>query len=160
MQWVDKKSTWGLKHWGSRFRLTTGSGHLLMHLSAQWSCILGWAELSKKRDEAPFVTENLGPAPVGPYLKTSLKINLEVDSDDVQELLNSHYQELTVHKLIEIHEQDIENSIQSEDRMTVGNLTKGLSLIEKGSADLSSFRAVDAEDLQATLALKDGNILP
>ncbi|GFT77694.1 hypothetical protein TNCV_4245631 [Trichonephila clavipes] len=37
-----QKLSWGLKHWGSRFRLTTLSGHLLMHLSAQWSRILGW----------------------------------------------------------------------------------------------------------------------
>ncbi|GFW56947.1 hypothetical protein TNCV_161751 [Trichonephila clavipes] len=36
------------------------------------------------------------------------KINLEVDSDDVQELLDSHYQELTINELIEMHEQDME----------------------------------------------------
>ncbi|GFX10282.1 hypothetical protein TNCV_1866791 [Trichonephila clavipes] len=60
-------------------------------------------------------------------------INLEEDSDDVQELLDSHSQELT-----EMYEQkqDIEqlesiNPSQSEDRMTAGNLTEGLSLIEK-----------------------------
>ncbi|GFX84274.1 hypothetical protein TNCV_3976191 [Trichonephila clavipes] len=38
------------------------------------------------------------------------EINLEVDSDDVQELLDSHYQKLTIDELIEmsVHEQDIE----------------------------------------------------
>ncbi|GFX93668.1 hypothetical protein TNCV_1588451 [Trichonephila clavipes] len=64
------------------------------------------------------------------------QINSEVDSDDVQELLDSHYQELTMDKLIEMHEQDIEefkllDPIESEDRMKVGNWTEGTSLIEK-----------------------------
>ncbi|GFS72524.1 hypothetical protein TNCV_2116551 [Trichonephila clavipes] len=38
------------------------------------------------------------------------QINLEADSDDVQKLLDSHNQELTVDELIEMHEleQDIE----------------------------------------------------
>ncbi|GFW98716.1 tigger transposable element-derived protein 1 [Trichonephila clavipes] len=59
------------------------------------------------------------------------QINLEVDSDDIQELQNSHNQELTTDDFIAIHEQDIEkfeslDSIQSEDQMTVGNLTEGL----------------------------------
>ncbi|GFV50380.1 tigger transposable element-derived protein 1 [Trichonephila clavipes] len=63
--------------------------------------------------------------------------NLEVDSDDVQELLDSHNQELTMDELIEMHEQDIKeheskDPAQSEDRMAVGNLTEGLSLIVKG----------------------------
>ncbi|GFV46239.1 hypothetical protein TNCV_261901 [Trichonephila clavipes] len=50
------------------------------------------------------------------------KINLEVDSEDVQELLDSHNQELTMDQLIEMHEQeqDIEefeslDPVQSED---------------------------------------------
>ncbi|GFX71665.1 hypothetical protein TNCV_2696531 [Trichonephila clavipes] len=48
------------------------------------------------------------------------KINLEVDSDDVQELLDSHNQELTMDELIEMHEQDFEKlesskPLQSED---------------------------------------------
>ncbi|GFV83336.1 hypothetical protein TNCV_1900621 [Trichonephila clavipes] len=34
------------------------------------------------------------------------QINLEVDSDDVQELMDSYLQELTVDDLIEIHEQE------------------------------------------------------
>ncbi|GFW82425.1 nose resistant to fluoxetine protein 6 [Trichonephila clavipes] len=53
------------------------------------------------------------------------KRNLEVDSDDAQELLDSHNQELTIDELIEMHEQDIQeleslDPVQSEDRMTVG----------------------------------------
>ncbi|GFX03012.1 hypothetical protein TNCV_3261581 [Trichonephila clavipes] len=36
----------------------------------------------------------------------SRQINLEVDSDDVQELLDSHNQELTMDELIEMHEQE------------------------------------------------------
>ncbi|GFS65217.1 ATP-dependent DNA helicase [Trichonephila clavipes] len=35
------------------------------------------------------------------------EINLEVDGDEVQELLDSHHQELTNDELIEMHEQDI-----------------------------------------------------
>ncbi|GFX71642.1 hypothetical protein TNCV_2696301 [Trichonephila clavipes] len=38
----------------------------------------------------------------------SSQINLEVDSYDVQELLDSNNQELTMDELIEIYEQDIE----------------------------------------------------
>ncbi|GFY34708.1 hypothetical protein TNCV_4701891 [Trichonephila clavipes] len=67
------------------------------------------------------------------------QINLEVKNNDVQELLDSHNQELAMDELIEIHEQeqDIEeleslDQVQSEDRMTVGNLTKGVNLIENG----------------------------
>ncbi|PRD20766.1 UNVERIFIED_CONTAM: Borcs5 [Trichonephila clavipes] len=58
------------------------------------------------------------------------QINLEVDGDDVQEL--------KMDDLIEMHEQEqdveLESSdpVQSEDRMTVGNLTKSLSLIVTG----------------------------
>ncbi|GFY31465.1 transposable element Tcb2 transposase [Trichonephila clavipes] len=53
------------------------------------------------------------------------EINLEVDSDDLQELLDSHYQELTIDELKEMHEQHIEeleflDPVQSEDRMTIG----------------------------------------
>ncbi|GFX03973.1 hypothetical protein TNCV_4678771 [Trichonephila clavipes] len=57
----------------------------------------------------------------------------------VQELLDSHNQELTIDELIEMHEQkqDIEelessDPVQSEDRMAVGDLTESLSFIEKG----------------------------
>ncbi|GFV30653.1 hypothetical protein TNCV_1777061 [Trichonephila clavipes] len=37
------------------------------------------------------------------------QINLELDSDDVQELLDSHYQELTMDHLIEMHEREIDD---------------------------------------------------
>ncbi|GFX90804.1 hypothetical protein TNCV_3166351 [Trichonephila clavipes] len=64
---------------------------------------------------------------------------LNVDSDDVQELLNSHDQEQTIDELIEMHEQeqDIEeleslDIFQTEDRMMFESLTKGHKLIEKG----------------------------
>ncbi|GFW49423.1 hypothetical protein TNCV_3059301 [Trichonephila clavipes] len=50
------------------------------------------------------------------------QINFEVDSDNVQELLNSHSQEMTIEELIEMHEQeqDIDeleplHPVQSED---------------------------------------------
>ncbi|GFU34786.1 hypothetical protein TNCV_2319821 [Trichonephila clavipes] len=64
------------------------------------------------------------------------QINLEAVSDDVQELLDAHNQEPTIDNLIEMHEQDIEeleslDPVQSEDRMTVGNLTGSLDLVEK-----------------------------
>ncbi|GFX68528.1 hypothetical protein TNCV_2432351 [Trichonephila clavipes] len=39
------------------------------------------------------------------------QINLEVDIDDVQELLDSHYQELTIDEPIEMQEQDIEKLV-------------------------------------------------
>ncbi|GFY13041.1 tigger transposable element-derived protein 1 [Trichonephila clavipes] len=65
------------------------------------------------------------------------QINLKVNSDDVQELLDSHNQELTVDELIEMHEQEqdieeLESLSQLEDRIMFGNSAKGLSLIEKG----------------------------
>ncbi|GFU96018.1 hypothetical protein TNCV_4218681, partial [Trichonephila clavipes] len=60
-----------------------------------------------------------------------------VDSDDVQELPDSHNQELTMDELIDMHEQEqgIEepessDPVQSEDRMMVGNLTEAFGLIE------------------------------
>ncbi|GFV08943.1 hypothetical protein TNCV_3821861 [Trichonephila clavipes] len=67
----------------------------------------------------------------------AMQIYLEVDRVDVQELLDSHNQELIKDELIETQEQDIEEleslaPVQSEDRMTVENLTEGLGLIEKG----------------------------
>ncbi|PRD35137.1 UNVERIFIED_CONTAM: hypothetical protein NCL1_12500 [Trichonephila clavipes] len=65
--------------------------------------------------------------------ESSRQINSKVDSDGVQELLDFRNQELTIYELIEMHEQghDIKDPVQSEDRMTVGDLTD-LSLIEKG----------------------------
>ncbi|GFW94328.1 hypothetical protein TNCV_1432631 [Trichonephila clavipes] len=73
----------------------------------------------------------------------SRQINLEADSDDAQELLDFHNQELTMNELLERHEQEqnideLESLIQSEDRMTVGNLTEDLRLIEKGCASSST----------------------
>ncbi|GFU10072.1 hypothetical protein TNCV_557801 [Trichonephila clavipes] len=47
---------------------------------------------------------NAGPCG-GMYCSWRRQINLEVDNDDVQELLDSHNQELTVNELIEMHEQ-------------------------------------------------------
>ncbi|GFV68531.1 hypothetical protein TNCV_3129871 [Trichonephila clavipes] len=62
------------------------------------------------------------------------QINLEVDDDDVQELLDSHDQELKMDELIEMREQeqDIEelvslDLIQSEYQMRVENWTESLS---------------------------------
>ncbi|GFW85681.1 hypothetical protein TNCV_853311 [Trichonephila clavipes] len=65
------------------------------------------------------------------------QINLEMDSDDVEELLDFHNPELTIDELMEMQEQDIEelkfvNLIQSEDQMMVENLTEALNLTEKG----------------------------
>ncbi|GFX66766.1 tigger transposable element-derived protein 1 [Trichonephila clavipes] len=66
-----------------------------------------------------------------------------MDNDDVQELLDSHNQKLTIDVLIEIHEleQNIKeleylDAVQPEDRMTAGNLTEGISLIEKKSLQI------------------------
>ncbi|GFV97613.1 hypothetical protein TNCV_2041211 [Trichonephila clavipes] len=74
------------------------------------------------------------------------KINLEVDKDDVQELLDSHNQEMTMNEHIEMHEkeQDIEeleslDPGQSGDIMTVGNLKESLSLIDKGVANFRKY---------------------
>ncbi|GFW32127.1 tigger transposable element-derived protein 1 [Trichonephila clavipes] len=67
------------------------------------------------------------------------QINSEADSDGVQELLDSQNWELTIDELIEMNEQEQDigefdslDPFQSEDRITVGNLTESLSLIEKG----------------------------
>ncbi|GFT73135.1 uncharacterized protein TNCV_2554221 [Trichonephila clavipes] len=60
------------------------------------------------------------------------QINVKVDSDDVQELLDSSNQDLTMDALIKMHEQDIEelDLVQSEDRRAVGNLREVLNLNE------------------------------
>ncbi|GFS78488.1 hypothetical protein TNCV_3147441 [Trichonephila clavipes] len=62
------------------------------------------------------------------------KINFELYSDDVLELLDFHNQELTIDELIEMYEQELDveeleflNPVQLEDGMMVGNLTEGLS---------------------------------
>lgn len=66
------------------------------------------------------------------------QLNLEVNSDDVQEFLDSHNQKLTNDELIEMREQeeDIEQTdlldpLERENQMTIANLTEGLSLIKK-----------------------------
>lgn len=66
------------------------------------------------------------------------QINLEVDSGDIQELLDLLNQALTVDEIIEMREQDQDveepdslSPVQLEDQMSVENLTKGLSSIEK-----------------------------
>ncbi|GFW98712.1 tigger transposable element-derived protein 1 [Trichonephila clavipes] len=65
-------------------------------------------------------------------------INLEGDSDDIHDFLDTHNQKLTLDEFIEMHEQEQDiakleslGPVQSKDRMNVGNLTKGLSLILK-----------------------------
>lgn len=67
------------------------------------------------------------------------QLNLEVDNDDVQELLDSHNQELTIDEVIEMrkYEQDIDQTdsldpVESVNQMTIANLTEGLNSIEKG----------------------------
>ncbi|GFU21923.1 hypothetical protein TNCV_3283931 [Trichonephila clavipes] len=69
-------------------------------------------------------------------LDLARQLHLEVDSVEVQELLDSHNHELTVDELIEMHEQeqDIEelDPVQSEDRMAVGNVTEGSVKLKKG----------------------------
>ncbi|GFX89671.1 hypothetical protein TNCV_3711031 [Trichonephila clavipes] len=41
-------------------------------------------------------------------VEVAWQINLDVDSDDVQKLLDARNQELTMGKLIPMHEQDVE----------------------------------------------------
>ncbi|GFW57697.1 tigger transposable element-derived protein 1 [Trichonephila clavipes] len=75
------------------------------------------------------------------------QINLAVDTDDVQELLDSHNHGLRIDQRIEMHEHDIEeeslNPVQSEDRMAVRNWTEGLSLNEKG---VTNFKNIDSNE--------------
>ncbi|GFV50048.1 hypothetical protein TNCV_2354331 [Trichonephila clavipes] len=64
------------------------------------------------------------------------QINSEVNSDDVQELLDFHHQMLTMDGILEMHEQQhIEEHeslypVQSEDWMMISNMIK-FNLIEK-----------------------------
>ncbi|GFW31147.1 hypothetical protein TNCV_2577291 [Trichonephila clavipes] len=72
---------------------------------------------------------------IGEGVNLARQLNLEVDSDDAQELMYSHHQELTMDEHIELQDtEELESldPVQSEDGITVGNLTEGLSLIEKG----------------------------
>lgn len=73
------------------------------------------------------------------------QLNLEVNYDDVQELLDSHNQELTIDELLEMreNEQDIEqnnslNPDEPENQMTIANLTESLRSIENGLQILES----------------------
>lgn len=70
-------------------------------------------------------------------VELGIQRNLKVDSDDVQELLNSHNEELTIDEFIKMREQgrDINNLdsldlVQLEDQITVVNLTEVFSSIE------------------------------
>ncbi|GFV33153.1 uncharacterized protein TNCV_2768711 [Trichonephila clavipes] len=81
--------------------------------------------------------DEIGPL-IEEVISLARQINLEVNSYSIQELLDSCNQKLTINKPIEMHEQerDIEelkvlDPVQAEDRITVGNLTECLSLIEK-----------------------------
>ncbi|GFV39937.1 tigger transposable element-derived protein 1 [Trichonephila clavipes] len=76
-----------------------------------------------------------------------MQINLEVNSGDFQELLDSHNQDLTINELVEMHEQEqgLESldPVQSEDQMTVESLTERISLIKKGLQILENIRSND-----------------
>ncbi|GFW83333.1 uncharacterized protein TNCV_2544311 [Trichonephila clavipes] len=76
----------------------------------------------------------------GSYMER--QINLEKDNDDVQQMMDSHNQELTIDELIEMHEQKrlSLDRVQTEDRMTVGNFTEDLSLIEKRVTNCKKYR--------------------
>ncbi|GFW84346.1 hypothetical protein TNCV_1132151 [Trichonephila clavipes] len=90
------------------------------------------------------------------------EINVEGDRDDIQELLDSHYQALTIDELIEMHEQEqhIEelesfDTIQSEGQMTVGNSTDGLNLIEKGFVEWAQNEIAVAPDFHKRILFSD-----
>ncbi|GFT22298.1 hypothetical protein TNCV_3272991 [Trichonephila clavipes] len=73
-----------------------------------------WAESVPEPDKIGNLIEEIG--------NLAREINLKVDSDDIEELLDSHIQELTMDELIEMQERDIEDlksidPVQSEDRM-------------------------------------------
>ncbi|GFV23507.1 hypothetical protein TNCV_4782181 [Trichonephila clavipes] len=57
------------------------------------------------------------------------QLNLEVESDGVRELLDSHHRELTTEELVEKNiDYESLDAVQSEDRMMVGNWTEGVDL--------------------------------
>ncbi|GFU09032.1 hypothetical protein TNCV_1318981 [Trichonephila clavipes] len=69
------------------------------------------------------------------------QINLEMESDDVQKLLDSYNQEemtilmraprnACISKCQDVDEFESLDLVQSEDRITIGNLTEDLSFIE------------------------------
>ncbi|GFT21268.1 hypothetical protein TNCV_3815691 [Trichonephila clavipes] len=95
-------------------------------------------KLAPKPDETDMTEESVD---------LSRQINLEVDSDDAQELLDSQSQELIEmqNQAQDIEELEFKDPFQTEDRMTVGDLTVDLNLIEKGfqslgNTDLHSMR--------------------
>ncbi|GFT87734.1 uncharacterized protein TNCV_4000871 [Trichonephila clavipes] len=101
------------------FIVTRGTpGYALWNPSVPWNT----AESVPEPDEVGDVLEKV--------VDLARQINLQVDSDDVQKLLDSHNQKLTIDEFIEMQEQDIEeleslDPVHSEDRMTIGNLTEG-----------------------------------
>ncbi|GFU72954.1 transposable element Tcb2 transposase [Trichonephila clavipes] len=92
----------------------------------------------------------ISPGHIEEVVDFARQINLEVDSDNVQELLDSHSQELTTNELIEMlkQEQVVEDigsldPVQLEDRIAVGNVTEGFSLNEKGFQILENINSID-----------------
>ncbi|GFU10911.1 hypothetical protein TNCV_960741 [Trichonephila clavipes] len=71
----------------------------------------------ERSDSHPPITETQAksvpePGEIGNLIEEVVdlarQINLEMDSNGVQELLDSHEKELTIDELIEMHEQDVE----------------------------------------------------
>lgn len=85
------------------------------------------------------------------------QLDLEVNGDDVNELLDSHSQELTIDELIEMREQNVTESdtsdpVPPEKHMTIASLTEGLSSIEKG---LKILENIDSNE-ERVIATKQG----
>ncbi|PRD27029.1 UNVERIFIED_CONTAM: hypothetical protein NCL1_36454 [Trichonephila clavipes] len=66
------------------------------------------------------------------------QITLEVDSDDTEEPLDSHNQQLTMDEFIERHEQEQDIDESLDPVQLEGNLTEAFSLIEKGLQNLEN----------------------
>ncbi|GFV40803.1 hypothetical protein TNCV_60361 [Trichonephila clavipes] len=64
-----------------------------------WHIVAPWAELWSEPDEIGNVIEEVADL--------ARKINLEVHNNEVQELLDSHNQELTTDEHMEMHEQEL-----------------------------------------------------
>ncbi|GFU86570.1 hypothetical protein TNCV_4480061 [Trichonephila clavipes] len=62
------------------------------------------SQLSSRRESVPEPDE-IGHL-IGEVINLARQISLEVDSDEVEELLDSHNQELTMDELIEMYEQE------------------------------------------------------
>ncbi|GFV46328.1 hypothetical protein TNCV_3232171 [Trichonephila clavipes] len=69
----------------------------------------GWSTTAKSKIALSCYTTRL-PDEIGSVIELDVdhakKINLEADSDDVQKLLDSQYQEVAMEELIEMHEQE------------------------------------------------------